>query len=157
MGGQLGKNMFANSQNYNYYSESSKVSFDGFINENYFLIESQEKYLVQNIEISHAITKNPKNGLKDGFVGVILKSKFDGIGNRSPINLSIALDVSGSMSSIDGKDTKNRLSLAKESLIKLVSILDEKNDKMSLITFSDEIKEIFGMIKRNWGKIFKWY
>ena len=148
MGGQLGKNMFANSQNYNYYSESSKVSFDAFINENYFLIESQEKYLVQNIEISHAITKNPKNGLKDGFVGVILKSKFDGIGNRSPINLSIALDVSGSMSSIDGKDTKNRLSLAKESLIKLVSILDEKNDKMSLITFSDEIKEIFGMINK---------
>ena len=148
MGGQLGKNMFANSQNYNYYSESSKVSFDGFINENYFLIESQEKYLVQNIEISHAITKNPKNGLKDGFVGVILKSKFDGIGNRSPIDLSIALDVSGSMSSIDGKDTKNRLSLAKESLIKLISILDEKNDKMSLITFSDETKEIFGMINK---------
>ena len=60
MGGQLGKNMFANSQNYKYYSESSKVSFDGFINENYFLIESQEKYLVQNIEISHAITKIQK-------------------------------------------------------------------------------------------------
>ena len=31
MGGQLGKNMFANSQNYNYYSESSYVSFDAFI------------------------------------------------------------------------------------------------------------------------------
>ena len=145
MGGQLGKNMFANSENYNYYSESSKVSFDAFINENYFLIESQEKYLVQNIEISHAITLNPKTELKDGFVGLILKSKYDGIGNRSPIDLSIALDISGSMSSIDGNDTKNRLSLAKESLIKLVSILDEKNDKMSLITFNDETKEIFGL------------
>ena len=54
-----GPEMNANSGNYNYYSRDAKVSFDGFINENYFLLESPEKNLVQNISITHAITKNP--------------------------------------------------------------------------------------------------
>ena len=46
MGAELGGNMNANSGNYNYFSGWAKVSFDGFINENYFLINSQEKNLV---------------------------------------------------------------------------------------------------------------
>ena len=46
-----GYNMNANSGNYNYFNNSgyAKVSYDGFINENYFLIQSQEKNLVQNL------------------------------------------------------------------------------------------------------------
>ena len=92
MGAQLGPNMNANSGSYNYFSGTgyAKVSFDGFINENYFLINTQEKNLVQNLEISHAITKNPITYKRDGFIGIILKSKYDGIGNRQPIDLSIA-------------------------------------------------------------------
>ena len=39
----LGPSMYANSGNYNYFSGWAKVSFDGFINENYFSINSQEK------------------------------------------------------------------------------------------------------------------
>ena len=34
----IGHNMNAGSSNYNYTSKGSKVSFDGFINENYFEI-----------------------------------------------------------------------------------------------------------------------
>ena len=149
MGAELGPNMNANSGSYNYFSGWAKVSFDGFINENYFLINSQEKNLVQNIEISHAITKNPITYKKDGFIGLILKSKYDGIGNRQPIDMSIALDISGSMSINDGANVKNRITLAKESLKKLVSIMDEKNDKMSLITFNHETTEIFGLLDKN--------
>jgi len=149
MGNSLGPNMNANSGNYNYFSGWAKVSFDGFINENYFQVSSQERNLVQNIEISHAFTKNPITNQKDAFISLILKSKYDGIGNRQPIDISIALDISGSMSCIDGNDAKSRLTLAKESLKKLVSIMDLDNDKMSLITFNHKIQKIFELLNKN--------
>ena len=69
MGGQLGSAMNANSGNYDYYSGFGKVSFDGFINENYFSIDSQEKQLLENLEISHGISKNPFNYKKNIFLG----------------------------------------------------------------------------------------
>ena len=145
----LGPNMNANSGNYNYFSGWAKVSFDGFINENYFKLNSQEKNLIQNLEISHSITKNPITYQNDVFLSLFLKSKYDGIGNRQPIDISIALDVSGSMSCIDGNDAKSRLKLAKESLKKLVSIMDKDKDKMSLITFNHKTEEIFGLLDKN--------
>ena len=144
----LGYNMNAGSSNYNYHSLGSKVSLDDFINENYFEIMNREKNLVQNIEITHAFTTNPITYKKDYFIGFLLKSKYDGIGIRMPIDLSIALDVSGSMSSIDDNDGKSRIKLAKESLTKLVSILDE-NDTMSLIAFNHETEKIFGPSKKD--------
>ncbi len=52
----LGQNMNANSGNYNYDSFDAKVSFDGFINENYFLTKTQEKNLL-NLEITHQLLK----------------------------------------------------------------------------------------------------
>ena len=149
MGNSLGGNMNASSGNYNYFSGWAKVSFDGFVNENYFLINSKENNLIQNIEISHAITKSPITYQTDAFISLILKSKYDGIGNRQPIDMSIALDVSGSMSSIDGNDKKSRITLAKESLKKLVSIMDPTNDKMSLITFNHNSEKIFDMLNKN--------
>ena len=148
MGCELGPNMNANSGNYNYFSNWSKVSFDGFINENYFLINSQEKNLVQNLEISHAITRNPITYQTDAFISLILKSKYDGIGNRQPIDMSIALDISGSMSGIDGNDAKSRIFLAKESLTKLVSIMDAEKDRMSLITFNHSTQKIFDLLDK---------
>ena len=144
----FGPNMHANSRSYNYFSGWAKVSFDGFINENYFSINAQEKNLIQNMEIAHAITTNPITNKKDAFISLIFKSKYDGIGNRQPIDMSIALDISGSMSSIDGKDHKSRLTLAKESLKKLVSIMDVEKDKMSLITFNNKTKKIFGLLNK---------
>ena len=150
MGAETGHNMNANSGNYNYFNSSgySKVSFDGFINENYFQNQSQEKNLAQNLEIAHAITKNPISYKNDTFIGLLLKSKYDGIGNRQPIDMSIALDISGSMCCIDGNDGKSRLTLAKESLKKLVSIMDTNNDRMSLITFNHNTEEIFGLLNK---------
>ena len=138
----FGPNMYANSRNYNYYSGYAKVSFEGFINENYFLVKNQEKNLIQNLEITHAVTKNPFTYKKDAFIGLFLKSKYDGIGNRNPINISVALDISGSMSG-------SRINLAKKSLKKLISIMDEKDDKMSLITFNHETQKIFGLLDKN--------
>ena len=147
----LGYNMNANSGNYNYFNNSgyAKVSFDGFINENYFLLDKREQNLVQNISITHAITKNPFNYKKDAFIGLFLKSKYDGYGNRHPIDLSIALDISGSMRTIDGNDGKSRVKLALESLTKLVGIMDQETDRMSLITFNHETQKIFGLLGKN--------
>jgi len=144
----FGPNMSANSGNYNYYSNYSFISFNSFINENYFNIISQEQNLIQNIEISHAIAQNPFNYGKDAFLGLILKSKYDGIGKREPIDLSIALDISGSMSCTDEQDSKARLDLAKEALIKLISIMDENNDRLSLITFNENSQKIFGLLNK---------
>ena len=144
----FGPSMSANSGNYNYYSNYSFISFNGFINENYFNIISQEQNLVQNIEMSHAITKNPFNYEKDAFLGLMLKSKYDGIGKREPIDLSIALDISGSMSLTDEQDKKTRLDLAKEALIKLISIMDENNDRLSLITFNEGTQKIFDLLNK---------
>jgi uncharacterized protein YegL len=141
--------MSANSGNYNYYSEFSFISFSAFVNENYFSVQSPEKNLVQNLEISHGITTNPYSFKKESFIGLFLKSKFDGIGKREPIDLSIALDISGSMFCTDEHETKTRLDLAKEALIKLVSILDEKNDRLSLITFNEKPTKIFGLLNKS--------
>ena len=141
--------MNANSGSYNYFSSDAKVSFDGFINENYFLLDKREQNLVQNISITHAITKNPFNYRKDAFIGLFLKSKYDGYGNRHPIDISIALDVSGSMGTIDGNDGKSRIQLALESLTKLVGIMDQETDRISLITFNHETQKIFGLLGKN--------
>ena len=149
MGNSSGPNVSANSANYNYYSEFSFISFSGFINENYFSVQSPEKNLVQNLEISHGISPNPFTYKKDAFLGLLLKSKYDGIGKREPIDLSIALDISGSMFCTDDNETKTRLDLAKEALTKLVSTLDEKNDRLSLITFNHKTEKIFGLLNKS--------
>ena len=143
MGSSIGPSMCANSGNYNYYSEFSYISLNGFMNENYFSINQQEKNLVHNLELSHAITMNPFTYKKDAFLGLILKSKYDGVGKREPIDLSIALDISGSMFCTEEYETKTRLDLAKEALTKLVSIMDDSNDRMSLITFNEKTQKIF--------------
>ena len=145
----LGSAMRANSHNVNYFSGFAKVSFDGFINENNFELNSKEKNLVENLEIYHGVAKNPLNFKKDIFLGFLVKSKYDGVGGRKPIDLSIALDISGSMSSYDSqKISKCRIELAKEGLKKLVSILDEKDDRVSLLTFNHEIQKIFTLMHK---------
>jgi uncharacterized protein YegL len=151
MGNSSGPSMSANSGNYNYYSDYSFISFSGFINENFFNIYP-EKNLVQNLDISHGITSNPFTFKKDAFLGLFLKSKYDGIGKREPIDLSIALDISGSMFCTEEHEVKSRLDLAKETLIKLVSIMDN-DDRLSLITFNQKAKTIFGL--SNKGEIEK--
>ena len=135
--------MNANSRGMNSYSGFAKVSFDGFINENIFELNPKETNLVENLEVFHGVSKNPLNFQKDIYLGFLVKSKYDGVGNRQPIDLSIALDVSGSMSSIDDNYSDSRLTLAKKGLKKLISILDQKNDRVSLLTFNHEIQKLF--------------
>ena len=141
--------MSANSHNMNSCSGFAKVSFDGFINENLFELNPRENNLIENLEIYHGVAKNPLNYQKETFLGFLVKSKYDGVGARQPIDLSIALDVSGSMSTIDSNEKgKSRLTLAIEGLKKLVSILDEKNDRVSLLTFNHDVQKLFTLIHK---------
>ena len=53
------------------------------------------------------------------------------------------------MSCIDKNDKKSRISLAKESLKKLVSIMEPTKDKMPLVAFNHKSEKVFGMLDKN--------
>ena len=81
-----------------YYSiKKDAMTYDGIFSENYFQIESREFECVNSIEVSHAITKHPISQKIEKFIGVMCKSKYDGIGIKEQIDLSIAIDCSKSM------------------------------------------------------------
>ena len=147
--------------NFNPYSKTVVTPYEGIINENYFKIMQRETQLTANLEIFKHITKNPFNKQLEYFIGMLVKSKYDGVGRKlDELDISIALDISGSMSNgINRKPTfkellqnpnehnnfeysnKDRLTIAKECLFKLI---DSMNDKMNmaLTTFDTQSKVI---------------
>ncbi len=46
------------------------------------------------------------------------------------------------------RDYRQRIDLAKDSLRKLISLMDEDKDKLSLIAFNHKIEKIFWIIKK---------
>jgi hypothetical protein len=109
---------------------STTLTYEGMINENFYKLKKKEPKLLSNFEISYASIMNPITQKREHFLGLLSKSKYDGVGKREPIDLSIALDISGSMFCTEQNETKSRLDLAKEALIKLVSIMNEENDRL---------------------------
>ena len=102
--------------NFNPYSKCTVLPYEGIINENYFRIKKRETELSANLETFKYATKNPFSGSIEFFIGMLIKSKYDGIGRKEDeIDISIALDISGSMSSfIDPKPTFKELALEKD-------------------------------------------
>ena len=95
MGGQIG-----GSGNFNIFSMNTLVPYEGMINENYFPIRERETNLAASLELFKSISKNPFNKQLEYFIGLLVKSKYDGIGRQlDDIDISIALDISGSMKS----------------------------------------------------------
>jgi len=128
MGDQIG-----GSGNFNISSKNTIVPYEGIINENYFKIDQRETEFAANLEIFKCITKNPFNNQTEYFIGMLVKSKYDGIGRQlNDIDISIALDISDSMGMLISeeptfkemyentkvKGSKNRLQIAKECLFK---------------------------------------
>ena len=105
------------SGNFNPYSSCKVVPYEGIINENYFRIRQREKELSANLELFKYISKNPFNKKLDYFIGMLIKSKYDGIGRQlDQIDISIALDISGSMNSpINKKPSFKELALKIEN------------------------------------------
>ena len=133
MGGQVGG--FHNSLS------EYLITYDGIINENFFQIQSRETELLNNLEISHCRIKNPITGKIEQFLGLLLKSKYDGTpGIREPIDICITLDISGSMNAHIGNcqnDEKTRNDLSVEAIVKLTQQLYDE-DGIAINTF-DEI------------------
>ena len=128
-----------------FFENLSKISYDGIFNENYFKISSKETNLLMNMELSKASIENIFNkNEKEYYIGLICKSKYDGEEINEPLDLSIALDISGSMNCPINMmtDGKSRIELAKNALNKLILNI-KKDDKIALNIFNDESKTIF--------------
>ena len=158
--------------NYNPYSRCTTMPYEGLINENYFKIKQKETELAANLDIFKYISKNPFNKNLDYFLGLFIKSKYDGVGRKiDSIDISIALDISGSMqSSINQKPSfkelalqieneennnanmhnnnnipkKDRLTIAKECLFKMINSMNDKV-QMALTTFNSESKLVIAL------------
>ena len=154
--------------NFNPNSSCTVLPYEGLINENYFRIKQKESELSANLETFKYISKNPFNKKLDYFLGILIKSKYDGVGRKvDTLDISIALDISGSMKwgiqtkptfkelalqiENEGKEEqknldfnqekKDRLTIAKECLFKMIDTMNDKV-QMALTTFDTESKQI---------------
>lgn len=116
---------------------STTLTHEGIINENYYKLKQKETKLISNFEISHASIKNPITQKREYFLGILCKSKYDGVGIREPIDIGVVLDISGSMSEKMNTKGESRLDIAKKSLITFINNLDEK-DNISISAFNEK-------------------
>ena len=139
MGGQTGgaRNSFSDIM----------IPYEGLINENYFKLISRETELINNLEYFIGRSINPYNKKYENFIGLLLKSKYDGVKQEDqtnikigPMDYAIALDISGSMMSALEVNDKNgipRIELAKKALLTMIDNLKDGN-QMSITTFNHE-------------------
>ena len=121
-------------KNYNVPS-STTLTYEGIINENFYKLKQKETKLISNFELSNASIVNPITQKREYFLGLLSKSKYDGIGLRESIDIGIVLDISGSMSCYMNKKGESRLDIAKKSLLIFLKNLEEK-DKISITVFN---------------------
>ena len=111
---------------------ASTVTYEGLFNSTFFKLNSKEETKTINLEISLASVINPISKENEIWLGTLLKSKYDGQKIDKLIDLSIAIDISGSMSG-------SRIDMAKKSLIQLIEKLnDEDNITISKFNFKPE-------------------
>ena len=129
-----------NANNHNVPS-STTLTYEGIINENFFKLKKKEIKLFVNFEISYASIINPITQKREYFLGLLSKSKYDGVGIREPIDIGIVLDISGSMDSDMNEKGESRLDIAKKSLITFINNLNE-TDNISISAFNTECTKI---------------
>jgi len=96
---------------YSYNASSSKtITYEGIFNEAFFKINSKEEKKTINMEISFVSIKNPISRENEVWLGTLLKSKYDGQKINKLIDLSIARDISDSMTGL-------RIDMTSKSLI----------------------------------------
>ena len=114
---------------------ATTVTYEGIFNSTYFKLNSKEEEKALNMEISLASVINPLSKEKEVWLGTLLKSKYDGKKINKLIDLSIAIDVSGSMKG-------PRINTAKQSLIQLIQKLNG-DDNISILKFNHNSEPIF--------------
>ena len=127
---------FEDSYNPQYYVPSATtVTYEGIFNSTFFKLNSKEEKKALNLEISLASVINPISKENEVWLGTLLKSKYDGQKINKLIDLSIAIDISGSMSGA-------RINTAKQSLIQLIQKLND-DDNITISKFNNDSKPIF--------------
>ena len=112
---------------YSEYSYSNKVpssttlTYEGLFNENFFNIKEKETKAYYNFELSNASMQNPITNKREYYLGILLKSKYDGVGLREPIDIGLSIDVSGSM-------LGESIEYTKKSVIKFIQNLNENDN-----------------------------
>ena len=114
---------------------STTITYEGILNSAYYRINKREEKKTINMEISLASVINPISKENEVWLGTFLKSKYDGQKIDKLIDLSIAIDISGSMSG-------SRINMAKKSLIQLIEKLNDE-DNIAISKFNHESTPIF--------------
>ena len=130
-----GKNFTHNNFSFIKIPSSTTITYEGILNATYFKLNSKEEKKTMNMEISLASVKNPLSNEKEVWLGTLLKSKYDGQKIDKLIDLSIAIDISGSMSG-------SRINIAKKSLIQLIQKLNDE-DNITISKFNNKSQQVF--------------
>jgi uncharacterized protein YegL len=138
IGGARGA-MRSNYSNNHSVPSSTTITYEGIFNSTYFKLNSKEEKKPLNMEISLASVKNPISNEKEVWLGTLLKSKYDGTKIDKLIDLSISVDISGSMSG-------SRIDMAKKSLIQLIQKLNDE-DNITISKFNENSQQIFAYQK----------
>ena len=114
---------------------ATTITYEGIFNSTFFKLNSKEDKKALNMEISLASVLNPISNEKEVWLGTLLKSKYDGKKIDKLIDLSIAIDVSGSMQG-------SRINMAKKSLLQLIQKLNDE-DNITISKFNEDSSPIF--------------
>lgn len=151
VGGAKNINNFRENIENGYFPISTDITYNGIYNDYYFntgkKVESTEMF---SPAYSTAISKDPISGKNEYYMTVGLNSNIKQSDfKRKKLNIVIALDISGSMSSnfnsyyYDGnseeisKSIKNKMEIANESVNLLLDELKE-DDRVGIVLFDDE-------------------
>ena len=126
---------FRSDFSYNQVPSATTITYGGIFNSTYFKLNSKEEKKNINMEISLASVINPISKEKEVWLGTLLKSKYDGQKINKLIDLSIAIDISVSMSG-------SRINMAKKSLIQLIQKLND-DDNIAISKFNNNSEPIF--------------
>ena len=112
-------------------------------------IKNKQNNLQKHLKKSTYTTKDPITQKIEYYLGIGLNSKYDGEGikelKRCPLNLVIALDISGSMFSPMEKRS-SKLEVAIESLLILLSHL-RPEDSLGLVVYNTTAKVLFPLTR----------
>ena len=126
---------FRSDFSYNQVPSATTITYGGIFNSTYFKLNSKEEKKSVGMEISLASVINPISKENEVWLGTLLKSKYDGQKINKLIDLSIAIDISGSMSG-------SRINMAKKSLIQLIQKLND-DDNIAISKFNNDSQPIF--------------
>jgi len=126
---------FRSDFSYNEVPSATTITYGGIFNSTYFKLNSKEEKKNINMEISLASVINPISKENEVWLGTLLKSKYDGQKINKLIDLSIAIDISGSMSG-------SRINMAKKSLVQLIQKLNDE-DNIAISKFNSNSEPVF--------------